>query len=101
MPSSGGKFSEPLGAWYHATKFAVEGLSDSLRMELAPFGIHVVVMEPGAIKTEWAGISAQHVRAMSADGPYARQASGVAAVLDAGSGPRARGSSPVVVADAV
>jgi NAD(P)-dependent dehydrogenase (short-subunit alcohol dehydrogenase family) len=97
----GGKVHEPLGGWYHATKFAVEGLSDSLRMELAPFGIQVVVIEPGAIKTEWAGISAEHVRAASADGPYARQASGVAAVLDAGSGPGGAGSSPDVVADAV
>jgi NAD(P)-dependent dehydrogenase (short-subunit alcohol dehydrogenase family) len=101
ISSMGGKIHEPLGGWYHATKFAVEGLSDSLRMELAPFGIHVVVIEPGAIKTEWAGISAEHVRAVSADGPYAQQARGVAAVLDAGSGPAARGSSPVVVADAV
>jgi NAD(P)-dependent dehydrogenase (short-subunit alcohol dehydrogenase family) len=37
---------EPFGAWYHATKFAVEGLSDSLRMELRPFGIDVVIIEP-------------------------------------------------------
>ncbi|MFL6100495.1 MAG: oxidoreductase [Actinomycetales bacterium] len=101
ISSMGGKIHEPLGGWYHATKFAVEGLSDSLRMELAPFGIDVVVIEPGAIRTEWAGIAAEHVRAVSAHGPYARQARDVATVLDAGSGPGARGSSPVVVADAV
>lgn len=101
MSSMGGKIHEPLGGWYHATKFAVEGLSDSLRMELAPFGIHVVVIEPGAIKTEWAGIAAEHVRAVSADGPYAQQARGVAAVLDAASRPGTRGSSPDVVAEAV
>jgi len=101
ISSMGGKIHEPLGAWYHSTKFAVEGLSDSLRMELAPFGIRVVVIEPGAIKTEWAGIAAQHVRSSSADGPYADQARLVAAVLDAGSGEHARGSPPEVVAEAV
>ena len=101
ISSMGGKIYEPLGSWYHATKFAVEGLSDSLRMELAPFGIHVVVIEPGAIKTEWAGISAENVRKQSADGPYAKQAGQVAAVLDAGSGETARGSAPTVVAEAV
>src|SRR3954470_17639690 len=57
ISSMGGRIYEPLGSWYHATKFAVEGLSDSLRMELAPFGIQVVVIQPGAIRTEWAAIS--------------------------------------------
>jgi NAD(P)-dependent dehydrogenase (short-subunit alcohol dehydrogenase family) len=101
ISSMGGKIHEPLGGWYHSTKFAVEGLSDSLRMELAPFGIHVVLVEPGAIKTEWAAISALNLRERSADGPYAAQATQVAAVLDAGSGEHARGSEPEVVADAI
>ena len=57
ISSIGGRIGEPHGAWYHATKFAVEGLSDSLRMELKEFGIDVVVIQPGAIKTEWAGIA--------------------------------------------
>jgi NAD(P)-dependent dehydrogenase (short-subunit alcohol dehydrogenase family) len=48
---------EPMGDWYHATKFAVEGFSDCLRMELKPFGIAVVVIEPGAIRTEWGQIA--------------------------------------------
>ena len=58
ISSIGGKIWEPLGSWYHATKFAVEGLSDSLRVELKPHGVHVIVIEPGAIATEWRGISA-------------------------------------------
>ena len=81
ISSIGGKIYEPLGGWYHATKFAVEGLSDSLRMELAPFGIQVVVVEPGAIRTEWGGIAADNLRKVSGDGPYAAQAAKVATVL--------------------
>ena len=46
VSSMGGKMYEPLGAWYHATKFAVEGLSDSLRIELKPHGIDVSIIEP-------------------------------------------------------
>jgi NAD(P)-dependent dehydrogenase (short-subunit alcohol dehydrogenase family) len=52
LSSIGGRLGEPFGSWYHATRFAVEGLSDSLRMELYPFGIDVVVIQPGAILTE-------------------------------------------------
>src|SRR5215213_429188 len=53
VSSIGGHLGEPLGAWYHASKFAVEGFSDSLRLELHEFGIDVIVIEPGAIRTEW------------------------------------------------
>ena len=76
VSSIGGKFGEPFGAWYHATKYALEGLSDCLRMELAPFGIQVVVVEPGAIRTEWGGIATGSLARMSGDtayGPYARR----------------------------
>src|SRR5207302_410739 len=48
-----GRMTAPLGGWYHASKHAVEGLSDSLRMELAAFDIRVVLIEPGPIRTEW------------------------------------------------
>src|ERR1700754_928544 len=77
VSSIGGKMYEPLGGWYHPTKFAVEALSDSLRMELKPFGIHVVVIEPGAIRTEWGGIAGDSVLARSGDTAYAGQARGV------------------------
>ena len=52
VSSVGGKIY-PLGAWYHATKHALEGWSDSLRLELAQFGIDVVIIQPGSIKTEF------------------------------------------------
>ena len=74
ITSIGGKMHEPLGSWYHATKFAVEGLSDCLRMELAPFGIHVVIIEPGAIKTEWGGIARESMLKYSGNTAYREQA---------------------------
>lgn len=57
ISSIGGKIVSPLAGWYHASKFAVEALSDSLRMEVKPFGIDVIVIEPGGVKSEWLGIA--------------------------------------------
>jgi NAD(P)-dependent dehydrogenase (short-subunit alcohol dehydrogenase family) len=70
VSSIGGEFGEPFGSWYHATKFALEGLSDSLRMELHPFGIDVVVIQPGAILTEWNRIAREGLMKYSGDGAY-------------------------------
>ncbi|CQH64762.1 probable oxidoreductase (short-chain dehydrogenase family) (plasmid) [Halobacterium hubeiense] len=74
ISSSGGKVWAPLGAWYHASKHAVEGFSDCLRYELDPHGIDVVIIEPGAIDTEWGEIAVENLREYSADGPYAELA---------------------------
>jgi short-subunit dehydrogenase len=57
--SMGGKVYFPLGAWYHASKHAVEGFSDSLRLDLKPFNINVVVLEPGFIATEFGNVLAE------------------------------------------
>jgi short-subunit dehydrogenase len=54
--SMGGKIYTPLGAWYHATKHAVEGWSDCLRLEVSQFGIDVVVIEPGMIRTNFGAV---------------------------------------------
>jgi NAD(P)-dependent dehydrogenase (short-subunit alcohol dehydrogenase family) len=81
MSSMGGRIYEPLGSWYHATKFAVEGMSDSLRLEVSPFGIHVVLIEPGGMATEWGAIAADGLIAASASTAYADQAPGVAKML--------------------
>jgi NAD(P)-dependent dehydrogenase (short-subunit alcohol dehydrogenase family) len=100
VSSIGGKFGGPFGAWYHATKFAVEGLSDSLRMELHPFGIDVVVIEPGAITTEWNSIARDGLMKVSGDGPYrdgARANLKMLASADQGSLP----SPPSVVAKTI
>ena len=99
ISSIGGKIHEPMGAWYHATKFAVEGLSDCLRMELAPFGIHVVVVQPGAIKTEWSGIARASLLSTSGAGAYAQLARQTASLLAAAD--KSNSSPPEVVADAV
>lgn len=100
VSSMGGQFYEPLGAWYHATKFAVEGLSDSLRIELRPFGVRVVVIQPGSIRTEWGGIARDALLATSGGGPYAKGARRVAGILKLADR-RGMGSSPEVVADAI
>ena len=47
----------PLGTLYHGTKFAVEGLSEALHFELAPFGVRVKIVEPGMIRTDFGGRS--------------------------------------------
>jgi short-subunit dehydrogenase len=71
ISSMGGKIYTPLGAWYHATKHAVEGWSDCLRLEVKGFGIDVVVVEPGGIKTPWGSIDADNLMKISGNGAYA------------------------------
>jgi short-subunit dehydrogenase len=72
VTSVSGRISLPLFGAYHASKWAVETLSDSLRMELRPFGIRVVVIEPGTIRTEFTDRSKREAGAIEAQGsPYA------------------------------
>lgn len=78
ITSVGGKVHTPFGAWYHATKFAVEGFSDCLRMEVKPFNIEVVIIEPGGIKTNWGIIAAQKLEETSGYGAYSENANKVA-----------------------
>lgn len=100
VTSMGGKIPTPLGAWYHATKYALEAISDCLRMELKPFGIDVIVIEPGGIRTEWPAIAADKVRAVSGEGPYGPQGNAVAASLTSESTHK-RSSPPLVIANAI
>lgn len=58
VSSVGGVRSFPAVSWYNATKFAVEGLSESLAQEVEPLGIRVVLVQPSAFATDWAGNSA-------------------------------------------
>ncbi|MGW4094619.1 oxidoreductase [Nocardia sp. NPDC004750] len=100
ITSMGGKIYTPLGGWYHGTKFALEGLSDCLRLEAKPFGVDVVVIEPGGIATEWGGIAADHLRKVSGDTAYALQARAVATSLSSEASAK-RNSPPQVIADAI
>ena len=59
-----------MGGWYNVTKYSVEAFSDALRMEVKPYGIDVVMIEPGAIKTNWGIIAAQHLKESSAGTAY-------------------------------
>lgn len=69
--SMGGKMYTPMGAWYHASKHAVEGFSDCLRLELKQFNINVVILEPGIIVTEFGDVMLQNISKFSSKGAYA------------------------------
>lgn len=70
----GGKIHTAFGGWYHASKFALEGLSNCLRLETEPFGIDVIIIEPGGIATEWGMIAADNLKKTSGNGAYAEAA---------------------------
>lgn len=68
--SIAGKMVFYMGGWYNVTKYSVEAFSDALRMEVKPFGIDVVKIEPGAIKTDWGIIAAKHMKETSEGTAY-------------------------------
>lgn len=68
--SMGGKLTFPGGGIYHATKYAVEAISDAMRFEVQGFGVQVVLIEPGLITTEFAHAAVESTGDLS-DGPYA------------------------------
>src|SRR5690606_7501494 len=68
--SIGGKVASLLGGWYHASKFALEGFSDCLRLEVKQFGIKVILMEPGLIQTEFMGITYDYADKLPKESAY-------------------------------
>ncbi len=105
VSSMGGELVFPGGGLYHATKYAIEALSDAMRFEVKGFGIDVILIQPGLIRT---GFSATTVRELDAattsDGPYAEfnKAVGESTVGVYEKGPLARlGGPPEAVAEAI
>ena len=74
VASMGGRLTTYFGAWYHATKYALEAFSDALRMEVSDFGIDVSIIEPGGIKTEWGMIAADKLEKSAKGGAYEKAA---------------------------
>jgi len=99
--SMGGKVYTPYGAWYHATKHALEGWSDCLRLELAPFNINVVIIEPGAIQTEFADVLYEPMLKRSKGTVYENMAKTIAKATKAMYGGDGKISPPSVISDLV
>src|SRR5688572_15803000 len=101
VSSMGGKLTFPGGGIYHATKHAVEAMSDAMRFEVKGFGVDVSIIEPGLIKTQFAETAVGSVS--HEDGPYAEFNSAVsAATAGAYEGPFGKlGGGPEAVAKAI
>ncbi|HTJ81682.1 MAG TPA: SDR family NAD(P)-dependent oxidoreductase, partial [Polyangiaceae bacterium] len=76
VSSLGGRVTLPMFGAYNSTKYAVESLSDALRAELASFGIGVVLIEPGTIKSEFADVAIGTTAKLPPGSPYARALEG-------------------------
>jgi NAD(P)-dependent dehydrogenase (short-subunit alcohol dehydrogenase family) len=71
ISSMGGEFTFPGGGIYHATKHAIESLSDALRYEVGGFGVDVIIIQPGLIKSDFSKRTVAEIDAVAADaGPY-------------------------------
>ncbi|GGA52671.1 oxidoreductase [Dyella nitratireducens] len=105
ITSMGGKIYTLLGGWYHATKHALEGWSDCLRLELAPFGIKVVVVEPGLIETGFGEVVAEGLLKRPGSGAYVKLTQATAKATKDAYGKDAygkgRGTHPDVIASVV
>src|SRR5947209_8029396 len=99
----GGRLTFPGGGLYHATKYAVEALSDALRFEVRGFGVDVILIEPGLIVTKFGDVAAGSVSEVSDGGAYADFNQKVAKITaDAYHGPMAKlGAGPEAVAGAI
>jgi short-subunit dehydrogenase len=100
VSSMGGKIYTALGAWYHASKHALEGWSDCLRLELAAFNIDVIIIEPGIIQTEFESVIMAPMLERSGQGAYGpltnTVAKGIAQMYSNG-----KATSPAVIAEVV
>jgi NAD(P)-dependent dehydrogenase (short-subunit alcohol dehydrogenase family) len=100
VSSMGGRLVFPAGGYYHASKYAVEAISDALRFEVAPFGITVSIVEPGLIRTGF-GAGAAHTMSAGAQGPYAGLVRSVDAQMTSSYDSRLLAAEPDAVARAI
>ncbi|HMI60043.1 MAG TPA: oxidoreductase, partial [Puia sp.] len=101
VSSIGGKAAMPLGGWYHASKFALEAYSDSLRMEVRPFGIDVIVIEPGGIQSEWGDIATNNMIKVSAGTAYKTLIDGAVRMTEKMKANKKAAAPPGLIADLI
>lgn len=101
VSSMGGKIYTPMGAWYHASKHALEGWSDCLRLELKQFNIDVVIIEPGLIATEFSDVLQDLLQQTSGTGPYHKLAKSIANSTKETYGKKGDPSPPTDIADVI
>jgi len=100
ISSVGGKIYTPLGAWYHATKHALEGWSDALRLETKGFGIDVVIVAPGLIATEFGEVMHQPLLERSEHSAYKGLVESLAKATEKNyAGPNAASPSSVIAGE--
>lgn len=100
ISSVGGTIHTPLGAWYHGTKWFVEGFTNTMRLELDGMGIDMILVAPGLISTGFGNVVADDIGRNSGDGAYQDM---VRKMQRAAANPNALGvgSDPSVVSDAI
>ena len=96
--SIGGKIYVPFGGWYFSTKHAVECLSDCLRNEVRPFGVKVVIVEPGLIETEFSNNALGELPQESKEGVYKKMVNNLEKAMTE---ERYKGSNPDVIAKVI
>ncbi|MEU8356593.1 oxidoreductase [Nonomuraea sp. NPDC048882] len=101
VSSVGGEISLPLGCWYYASKHALEAYSDTLRMEVEPFGIDVVIIQPGIIRTGFEDRTAQDLREISGSTAYGPMAEKMAQKAETQNTADAPASDPGLVATTI
>lgn len=97
--SVGGKIFSPLSAWYHASKHALEGWSDCLRLEVRPFNVNVVILEPGGVKTEFSDVLMEPLIKRSRGGAYEAFSDSVSKSYRYHNGPKGKLSPPSVISN--
>jgi NAD(P)-dependent dehydrogenase (short-subunit alcohol dehydrogenase family) len=100
ISSMGGKIYTTLGAWYHATKHAVEGWSDCLRLEVKPFNIDVIIIEPGGIQTDFLNVTMSQIEKLTPKDSAYRPMVDRMAEMSANMSPDS-GSPPSIIANTI